>query len=172
MELVEFGALGDEQRAQLEGDEADPWEAGRLGIELLWRQKERFIGLRDTGGRLVAAAGLLLVEIQAGDSAAIPVVGLGGVIVARASRRRGLGSRVISAALELAQTLGPDLAMLFCHRDRAPIYAGYGFTEVTGPVTVEQPTGPVVMPMVTMWRGLRGRTDLPEGPVSLHGPPF
>ena len=83
VELIEFGRLSEEQYAELVGDEADPWGVGDH-VDLEWRPKERHVGLRDDDGQLLAAAGLVVVEVGFGAQPAIPVVGLGGVIVTAA----------------------------------------------------------------------------------------
>jgi predicted GNAT family N-acyltransferase len=172
LELIEFGYLTGEQRIELEQDEADPFESGRLRRELSWRPKDRHVGLRDSDGRLVASVGLVLAEVDAGDQPGIPVVGIGGVIVTAARRGEGLATKVIEAALGRAAELGPDVAMLFCYEDRAGLYRRHGFTEVPPPVVVEQPGGQIEMPMITMWRRLGGDAALPPGPVALAGLPF
>ena len=169
MEVVEFGRLTEEYRAELEGDETDPF--GAVGNTLHWRPKDRHVALRGPDGRLVASAGLVTAEVQAGREEML-VVGLGGVIVAARFRGQGLGRRIILEALDRAAGMGPGLVMLFCHRDRAGLYAGHGFEEIAPPVLVEQPDGVVEIPMVTMWRPLRPGGVLPIGRVTVHGLPF
>jgi GNAT superfamily N-acetyltransferase len=170
VELIEFGPLSESQRVELEGDEVDPWSAA--GNRLSWRPKEQHVGLRGPDGRLVASAGLVLAEIEVDGAAVIPVVGLGGVIVAAAHRGQGLASRVLTEAIARAATMGPALMILFCHRDRAGLYARHGFTEVRPPVLVDQPGGRAEMTQVTMWRALQDGGTLPEGSVSVRGLPF
>jgi hypothetical protein len=68
--------------------------------------------------------------------------------------------------------MGPDVALLFCHRDRAGLYARHRFVEIPPPVLAEQPAGPIEMPLVAMWRALRPGAVLPPGPVVLRGLPF
>ncbi len=170
VEVVEFGRLSDAQRAELEGDELDPFDGA--DSTLRWRAKERHVGLRGADGRLVASTGLLLAELQVDDGPAIGVVGIGGVIVAAAHRGQGLGNRVVTEALARAATLGPQLAMLFCHRNRAGLYERHGFVEVERPVLVRQPDGYAEIPQVTMWRSIGDATRLPPGRVVLHSLPF
>lgn len=170
MEVVEFGPLTDVQWAELEGDEVDPFDAA--GTSLHWRSKDRHVALRGPDGRLVASAGLVVAEIQVDQSAVVPVVGIGGVIVSAPYRGQGLGDRIIVEALGRAATLGPAIAMLFCHRDRAGLYARHGFVEIAPPVLVHQPGGPVEMPHVAMWRALREGEPIPRGDVILDGLPF
>jgi predicted N-acetyltransferase YhbS len=172
LELIEFGDLTAEQLAELERGDDDPFDSGRLTRALTWRPKDRHVALRGEDGRLVASVGLLLAEVNAGDHLGVPVVGIGGVIVAAARRGEGLGSRVIEAALRRAERLGPYIAMLFCYEDRAGLYRRHGFSEVPPPVRVHQPEGQIEMPMITMWRGLRAGAVLPAGPIALTGLPF
>ncbi len=162
--------MTDAYRAELEGDEDDPFDA--RGTELHWRRKDRHVALRGDDGRLVASTGLLLAEIQVDDGPVTPAVGMGGVIVAAAHRGQGLANQVIAEALQRAATLGPDLVILFCHRDRSRLYARHEFVEIEPPVLVEQPDGFVEIPQVAMWRALRGGASLPPGQVRLLSRPF
>lgn len=169
LDLIEFGQLSESQRAELEGDEVDPF--GVVGNTLVWRKKDRHVGLRGSDGRLVASAGLVLADAQIGE-VEVPVVGIGGVIVAAPHRGRGLSTRVIGEVLARAARMGPSLAMLFCQTDRVGLYVRHGFAEVPPPVLVEQPDEVVEIPHVTMWRPLREQASLPEGQVILRGLPF
>jgi predicted GNAT family N-acyltransferase len=170
MELVEFGRLTEELRAQLEGDEQDPWDAARI-TPMEWRRKEQHVGFRDEDGQLVASAGLLVADVEVGGTH-FQVVGVGGVIVNRDSRGLGLSLPLLEAALAKAATLGPDFALLFCHQDRMGLYRRFGFEEVGAVVLAQGPHGQVEMPMRTMWRALRPGADWPEGRVVLQGRPF
>jgi aminoglycoside 2'-N-acetyltransferase I len=172
MELIEFGRLSDEQYAALVGDEDDPWNAAEFGLE--WLPKDHHVALQDVDGRLVAAAGLVVVEVQFGEQPPIPVVGVGGVIVSASHRGRGFGRRVISEALRRAEAEGPEIAMLFCRGELAGLYRRHGFAEVPRPVFVDQPDGIVEAPAagVTMWRPLKAGARLPDGIVRVNGLPF
>lgn len=170
MKLVEFGRLSAEQYAVLVGDEKDPWDAGEISLE--WRPKERHVGVCDDHGKLVAVAGLVVADVQFGDRQPIPVVGIGGVIVAAAHRGQGLGWSVISESIRRAGELGPGIALLFCRPDRSELYRRHGFAEVHRLVLAEQPAGVLEMPLVTMWRALRPDAQLPDGVVNVRGLPF
>ncbi len=170
MESVEFGRLTHELREQLEGNERDPWDAARVP-PMEWRQKEQHVGLRDERGRLVANAGLLVVDVEV-EGARFPVVGLGGVIVNRRYRGRGLSLQVLDAALAKAAALGPDFIVLFCHDDRMGLYRRLGFDVVDAEVLVRSGGGEVAVPMRTMWRALRPGATWPAGRVAVQSLPF
>lgn len=170
MELIELGRLSERQHAELVGDEEDPWDAGDSTLQ--WRPKDRHVAVCDDCGRLLAAAGLVVVDVGFGEQQATPVVGIGGVIVAAPHRGRGLGGRVISEAVRRARDLGPEIALLFCLPDRAELYRRHGFAEVAEPVLADQANGVVTMPPVTMWRPLKDGVTLPGGVVKIHGLPF
>lgn len=169
MEIIEFGRLEVARRAELEGDEVDPF--GGAGSTLRYRAKERHVALRDQRGRLVASTGMLVVDVEVSGER-FPVVGIGGVIVNAAFRGRGLAREVVTAALAKARTLGPDFVLLFCHLDRTGLYRRLGFAEIDGAVLVEQPDGDAAMPQRTMWRALREQEIWPEGAVLVHSLPF
>lgn len=169
VEVVEFERLTPELRAELEGEEEDPFDVGDTVLQ--FRPKERHVALRDDAGRLVASTGLLVVEVEAAGRL-FGAVGFGGVIVNEHHRGQGLARRVVSEALSKARTLGPEFAILFCHDDRAGLYRKLGFASVGADVQVEQPEGYAAMPQRMMWRGLVPDAAWPPGPVLLHSLPF
>jgi GNAT superfamily N-acetyltransferase len=169
MRLEERGRLTAEEWDVIVAGEEDPF--GAEGLSLQWRPKERFFVLRGPDGRLVAATGLVVVDVEAGREA-FPVVGVGAVIVSKAQRGCGLMRRVLDAALEAAPSLGPERAMLFCSPENVARYARFGFHEIDSPVVAQQPAGPVEMPPAAMWRPLHPGATWPAGPVRLTGPPF
>lgn len=71
MEVIEFGDLSEVQRAELEGDEDDPFEAARNDLDS-WRAKDRHVGLLGADGRLRASTGMVLAEIQVDGGSPIP----------------------------------------------------------------------------------------------------
>lgn len=168
MEIVDLGRLTDEERAQLEGDEDDPFDAA--GITLRFRGKDRHVALRD-GGRLVASAGLTATEVEvAGERFA--VAGLGGVIVNAGHRGHGLARRVVEAALIRAASTGLPFVLLFCHPDRAGLYERLGFATIEAPVSVKQPRGFEPMTQRAMWKALAPGASWPPGHVTVHDLPF
>jgi predicted N-acetyltransferase YhbS len=168
MEVVEFGELTEAERADLQGDEVDPFDAA--GVTLRYRAKERHVALRD-GRQLVASAGLTTATVAVADQR-FEVVGLGGVFVRAERRGEGLARRVVEEALVRAQAIGPAFAILFCWPDRAGLYERLGFREVVSPVRVQQPAGFEPAAQLMMWRSLEPGATWPPGEVTLFELPF
>jgi predicted GNAT family N-acyltransferase len=170
MEFVELDELTRADWAGVVAGEHEPF--GPEGGELAWREKERHFALRAGDGRLRALAATVPVAIEIDGARSFEVVGLGGVIVTRAERGRGLMAKVVEPVLSLAREMGPDHAMLFCHRGLVPVYGRLGFSEITAAVWAEQSRGPVKMPMCAMWLALRAGATWPAGRVDVLGLPF
>lgn len=169
MEIVEFGRLRQDQRAELEGGEDDPF--GAAGSTLAYRRKERHVGIQDDRGSLVASTGMLVVEVEV-QAQRFSVVGFGGVIVRADCRGRGLAREIVMAAVAKARTLGPAFGLLFCLDDRAGLYRKLGFAEIASEVVVEQPGGYAPITDVTMWRALHSPAIWPQGRLIVHSLPF
>jgi ribosomal protein S18 acetylase RimI-like enzyme len=170
MEIVRFGALTDDDRAQLEGDEPDPFDAA--GITLAFRPKDEHIGVRDDAGRLVASAGFVLAEVKVEGTERFDVFGIGGVIVAAAHRGQGLARTVVAEALAEGARRGCDYALLFCHEDRSGLYRKLDFSVLDSRLTVRQPSGTAVLPQLAMWRRLTATREWPPGAAELQSLPF
>ncbi len=170
MDVVEIGQVSDAEAAELLDGEQAPW--GAVGEALEWQPKDRRLGIRDEDGRLVATAGTVLAEVSVTGAAPFQVVGLGGLFVTKRARGTGLLERLAGPLIELAQGLGPEFAMLFCRPELLARYRALDFTEIEGPVWVQQPQGPIEMPMPSMWRALHGGGVWPAGRVEVHGLPF
>jgi GNAT superfamily N-acetyltransferase len=170
LEVIKFGRLSDSQRAELEAGEEDPFDAA--GNSLAFRPKDRHVALREGEGRLVASTGFVLADLCVDERPAVPFVGIGGVFVTADHRGGGLGNRILLEALRFAETLGPKLSLLFCHRDRSGLYVRHGFDEVEPPVLVEQPDGYAEISLVTMWRSLGVSTIPAPGRVTVRSLPF
>jgi predicted GNAT family N-acyltransferase len=170
VDVVELGRLSDAQRAELRAGEEDPF--GAAGNPLQWRPKDRHVALRRADGRLIASAGLVLGDLQVEDRSPMRFVGLGGVFVTAACRGRGLGKRIVGQALRRAGTMGPDVVLLFCHRNRTGFYEQHAFVEIESPVLVQQVDGYAEMPLAAMWRALSDDAALHPGQVAVHSLPF
>lgn len=168
MELIEFGELTEQQRLELQGDEADPFEVGEVTHQ--FRPKEQHVGLQDADGTLVASAGWVIADAEVGEES-FTVVGIGGVIVRAQFRGRGLAREIVEAAIDAARTPEARFVLLFCRPDRAGLYRRLDFHPVPGTVLVKQTGGYVAMPLETMWRALRPQS-WPQGQLILHSLPF
>ncbi len=169
MRLVELAKVTDRDWRQVIAGEPEPW--GGVGETLHWRTSTHRLGLRDEAGTLVALAGLLLADVRVGDSL-LQVAGIGGVIVTRAARGRGLARLLIERVLQVANELGAERATLFCSPANVRLYAKFGFKLIEGPVFAQQPSGVIEMPMLAMWKPLTAGADWPEGRVELPEEPF
>src|ERR1700675_1823484 len=112
MQLVELDRFGGPYWDELIAGEHEPF--GGIGEQLVWRDKTRNVGIREDDGRLVAAGGLVLAEVQVGQELSFQVAGLGGVIVTRSARGRGLARLLVGRLIEVAGELDAGRAMLFC----------------------------------------------------------
>ncbi|MFC5659056.1 GNAT family N-acetyltransferase [Streptomyces nogalater] len=151
------------EQDEILGAGADPFGVADSG--LTWLPKEDHFGIR-LKGRLVAHAGLLRLPLSIGG-AGTEAVGVGGVAVAPDLRGQGLARLVVTAALDHARTMGPQYGLLFCRPPLVPLYQRLGWRALKQDVHVEQPEGPVVMPLRTMWMPLRDGADWPTGEVRL-----
>jgi GNAT superfamily N-acetyltransferase len=170
MRLVQLDPQAEPYWEELLAGEQEPW--GGVGEQLKWRDKTRNLGLRDDDGTLLAAGGMVLVEARTADAPAFEVVGLGGLVVRRRARGRGLARELAGHLLELAQELPAERAMLFCEPHLLAFYRQLGFQEIAEPVWAQQPGGSVRMPMPAMWRPLREGVAWPAGELCLDGEPF
>ena len=62
--------------------------------------------------------------------------------------------------------------MLFCAEWNVAALRALRLHEITAPVTVEQPGGPIELLEHAMWRPLRQGATWPDGPVRVRGLPF
>ncbi|NWF25356.1 GNAT family N-acetyltransferase [Streptomyces sp. PKU-EA00015] len=151
------------EQIEILGDSADPFGVADAG--LTWLPKEDHFGIRQKG-RLVAHAGLLRLPMSIGG-VGTQMVGVGGVAVAPDLRGQGLARLVVSAALEHARTMGPQHGLLFCRPPLVSLYERLGWRTLEQDVQVDQPEGPVIMPLRTMWTPLRDGANWPAGAVRL-----
>lgn len=170
MQLVELDKRSQPYWDELIAGEHEPW--GSIGEQLVWRDKTRNIGVREDDGRIVAAGGVVLADVQVGREPSLHVAGLGGLIVTRSARGRGLARLLSVRLLEIAGELEVERAMLFCRPELTSLYARFGFVTIEAPVWVDQPEGRVEMPMPAMWSALGGDARWPPGRVDLLGEPF
>jgi predicted GNAT family N-acyltransferase len=170
MRLVELDRLAEPYWEELVAGEREPF--GGIGEDLLWRDKTRNIGVREDDGRLVAAAGVVLAEVRIEREPSFEVAGLGGLIVTRSERGRGLARMLCHGLIELAGELEVRRAMLFCVPKLMSFYREFGFVAIDEPVWADQPGGRIEMPLQAMWKALDDEARWPSGRVELRGEPF
>jgi predicted GNAT family N-acyltransferase len=170
MKLVELDRVGEQQWRELIGEEREPW--GGLAEDLVWADKQRHVGIRAPDGRLLAVAGAVLADVAVEGAGQFPVLGIGGVFVARSARGRGFVAPLVERLLAPAAEVGPERAMLFCRAHVRGLYRKLGFEELRASVWAEQPSGRIEMPLRAMWRALRGGVTWPPGRVDVRGLPF
>lgn len=168
VDVVELPNYGLAEREQILDGERDASGVESLG--LVWRDKTGHVGVI-AEGRLIAHAGWLPVELWV-DERPLQAVGLGAVLVNRTWRGRSVGVAVVRAAQERMRRVGRPLGLLFCRDGLVAFYRALGWRAVADDVTVEQPEGPVTMPLRTCWLPLQGDAHLPGGRVVLEGLPF
>jgi GNAT superfamily N-acetyltransferase len=170
VQLVEFGALSVREWIDLTGREREPFGARSAG--LVWGPKERHVGLREPGGRLAAVAGAMGVTVEVDGVGPFDVVGLGGLIIRKDLRGQGLMPALMDGLAGLAESMGPDRAMIFCDTHLIALYQRRGYRLISDPVWVDQPEGRVEMPVSALWRPLRPGPVWPPGRVDVRALPF
>jgi GNAT superfamily N-acetyltransferase len=167
--FVDLGRLSFGDWVRLTGGEPAAFGAATTALE--FRPKDHHVGIRDERGQLMAAVGATIATVSVDGYGPFEVVGYGALIIRPEARGRQLSGPLMNRLRRLADRLGPDRAMLFCEPRLVGLYAGRGYEEITAPVWVDQPSGPVLMPMRAMWRPLRPG-NWPPGTVRLDGLPF
>ena len=170
MRLVELDRLSEPYWDELVAGEREPF--GGIGEKLVWRDKTRNVGVREDDGQLVAAGGAVLAEVKVERESPFQVAGLGGLIVTRSARGRGLARLLCRRLLELAGEFEVQWAMLFCLPKLMPLYGEFGFVPITEPVWADQPGGRIEMPLPAMWNALGSDASWPSGRIELLGEPF
>jgi GNAT superfamily N-acetyltransferase len=169
--VVESAELSSEDRDRLVAGEPHPF--GGEGDHLSWRAKTHSVCVRDDSDRPIAAGGIVVASVRAGGSEPFAVAGIGGVLVTRSERGRGLARVIVERLLAIAGELGPDWAMLLAAPRNVALYEKFDFRLIEGLVTADQPTGPAEMPMHGMYRALHEpAAGWPPGPVHIEGEPF
>src|SRR5579875_1026119 len=150
MEIVEFETLSLSDWVALIRHDTRAFGAETAGIEL--RKMDHYVGARDDEGRLQAVIGAATVQVTVDGHDPFEVVGIGGLLVHRGARGLGLGRELMGRMRKVTAQWGPDRALLFCEDHLLATYGRRGYIELSDPVWVDQPTGPMIMPTHAMWR--------------------
>lgn len=122
--------------------------AGVGFLNLVWRPKEHHVLVR-AGGRLVSRAGLLRHQASLGGRSRL-LAGVGGVVTRPGDRRRGYARAALARAHEtMCREWDADFGLLFCLPALESFYRRLGWWAVD-PVVLDQPTGAVAAPLLTM----------------------
>ncbi len=168
-DLVDLAGVAPGWWEELVDGEDDAFGTDGLGI--VWRDKTEHLGLV-LDGRVVGHAGWVGSAVETDSGQRTDVVGLGGVLVHRDHRGRGLGGQLVRGATARMGDGGVPIAMLFCRTVRTAFYGRLGWQPIAGEVTADQPEGPIVMPLVTCWTSLAEGAHLPPGGLRVDGLPF
>lgn len=168
MDFVELGPLSLRDWIALTGRERDLFGASTAG--LAYRPKNRHLAAREEGS-LVAAVGVTIATVEIEGNEPFDVVGVGSLVVHESARGTGVATELMRRLKPMLEAMAPDRAMLFCQPELMPIYARRDYRPIDAAVEVDQPGGPIEMPIPAMWRPLR-TADWPTGRVRVHGLPF
>jgi aminoglycoside 2'-N-acetyltransferase I len=139
-------SISAEDAAEIAGWGRDP--AGVGFLNLVWRPKEQHVLVR-AGGQLVSRAGLLKHPLSLSGRSRT-VAGVGGVVTRPDSRRRGYARTALTRAHDtMCGDWSVDFGLLFCLPVLESFYRRLGWWAVD-PVILDQPTGAVVAPLLTM----------------------
>jgi GNAT superfamily N-acetyltransferase len=153
----------------------------RLGSDLRWAEvnpdTDYVVRLWDDDRQLRARAWVTrqAIRIESGET---PVAGVRGVMTDPDRRRRGYGRAVMEKAHELMRSFADcDLGLLFSSVMAVPFYEALGWRVVPGPVSCDQPGGPInyteALPAApVMALKLRPSAEPPSGPFEACGLPW
>ncbi len=106
------------------------------------------------------------------SGASFEVAGVGGVLARSGERGHGYGRVAMEAAEAfVSREWKIGLMLLFCREPLRPWYDALGWRRVLGATWAEQPNGPIVLPLESMWKSLSG-ARWPDGDVHLHSQPW
>ena len=98
--------------------------------------------------------------------------GIGGVLTAKDSRRKGYASIALNAAVQTLKDEGAtDFGLLFCEPHNAPFYIGRGWKPFDGEIWCEQPGGRVRFSAIAPYVQHIKRAP-PTGIIDLCGLPW
>ena len=138
--------------------------------KLSWRPTETHVYV-SVDGRKMCHVGLVRQTLEI-CGASLDVAGIGGVLVRDGERGHGYGRAAMNAAEAfIVREMKMEFALLFCREAVRSWYDAHGWRKVLGATWAEQPTGSIVLPLVSMWKSLSG-ARWPDGDVYLHSRPW
>jgi hypothetical protein len=168
MEIRVEDKVSDEERRELFGWGEDIFVVENLNLK--WKPKELHLFV-DVDGRPVTHVGLLQHTISV-DEQPVKVCGVGAVVTALESHGKGYASHAMRYVESLmCEQWGVDFGLLFCRDRLVTFYERLGWQQLTEPVEIEQPSGPVMFPLNVMVLPCRAQA-WPAGRVKLKGLPW
>jgi GNAT superfamily N-acetyltransferase len=138
--------------------------------KLSWRPTETHVFI-SAEGRKMCHVGLVRQAVEV-SGAFLDVAGVGGVLVRSGERGHGYGRAAMEAAEAfVAREWKVGFMLLFCREALRSWYDALGWRKVLGATWAEQPIGPVVLPLESMWKSLSG-ARWPDGDVYLRSRPW
>lgn len=157
-----------EVKRDLAGGEEDP--SHTHSYKLSWRPTETHVFV-SAEGRMMCHVGLVRQTVQISGEP-LEVAGVGGVLVRSGERGHGYGHAAMEAAEAFAaREWKVGFLLLFCRESLRSWYDALGWRKVLGATWAEQPTGPIVLPLESMWKSLAG-ARWPAGDVYLCSKPW
>lgn len=157
-----------EVKRDLAGGEEDP--SRTHGYKLSWRPTETHVFVSENGTKM-CHVGLVRQTVQI-SGASLEVGGVGGVLVRSGERGHGYGHAAMEAAEAFAaREWHVRFMLLFCREALRSWYDALGWRKVLGATWAEQPTGPIVLPLESMWKSL-SNAPWPAGDVHLRSKPW
>jgi GNAT superfamily N-acetyltransferase len=143
---------------------------GANALNLRWRPKDLHFVIYENG-RPLSHAGILNHAITIADQP-FRVGGLGGVVTVPEAQRKGLARQVVLQATKvLAEEWKVQAGLLFCLPRMIAYYNSMGWNVIDSQVTIDQPTGKIISPLVVMVLPF-GDTRWPEGAIDLNSRPW
>ncbi|HEV7842883.1 MAG TPA: GNAT family N-acetyltransferase, partial [Pyrinomonadaceae bacterium] len=137
---------------------------------LKWKAKDLHLFV-DVDGRPVTHVGLLQHTISVGERP-VKVCGVGAVVTELKAHGKGYASHAMRYAKTLmCKEWEVDFGLLFCRDPLVPFYECLGWQQLKEPVEVEQPSGPIQIPVNVMVLPCRAEA-WPTGHVKLNGLPW
>lgn len=157
-----------EVKRDLAGGEEDP--SRTHGYKLSWRPTETHVFV-SADGEKKCHVGLVRQTIEISGTP-LEIAGIGGVLVRSGERGHGYGRAAMDAAEAFAaREWNVRFMLLFCREALRSWYDALGYRKVLAATWADQPTGPIVLPLESMWKSLNS-TQWPTGDVHLHSRPW
>jgi GNAT superfamily N-acetyltransferase len=168
--------VAEQRRLGLRSWAASPETTERYPFGVTWAAPTWLALVRDTDGRLIGRAGVLLRTVTWADTD-VQIGGVSSVSTDPDWWGRGVASAAVSRIMQmLCEDLHAPIGLLFASQMGRPVYRRLGWRELTNRVRCTQPEGDLVWNDEFPSVGAMGWTcdgrELVEGEINLNGPPW